>query len=239
MDSKSSSDFERKYEDGKSESFTWIMSPLGVCNFQGRVPTRGMVVPVTLIDEETKSQRHGNFYAEESRGGINLFQMTDGKTRKMILRWKPIGPKESHDELWNKQFDSHENVKLLDDMIDEWAENEEYIEIDFPERHESGSRKGKSSKRKRKVIKRPRIRTVEDKFYVAKGPIQGCKSQYMIDGALKCLKLGKSSIIIFEETGHLVQFKERLDQEFKSMKTSFRSVQAIVQSSFNLRCRKK
>lgn len=226
MDSKSNSDFERKYEDAKDETFTWIMSSTGVCNFQGRVPAKGMVVPVNLIDEETKIQRPGNFYAEESRGGINLFQMTDSRTKKNILKWKPIAPKESFDELWNRQFEPHENVKLLDDMIDEWAENEEYIEIESDESHQSGSSKGNSSnssKKKRKVTKKLRIRTVKDKFYVAKGPIQGCKSQYMMDGALKCLRLGKSSIIIFEQVGHLVQFKERLDQQFQSIRNSFQS----------------
>jgi hypothetical protein len=221
MNSKSNSDFERKYEDVKDETFTWIMSSTGECNFQGRVPARGPAVPVNLIDEETQIQRPGNFYAEELRGGINLFQMTDSRTKKNILKWKPIAPKESFDELWDKHFEPHENIKLLDDMIDEWAENEEYIELESDETHQSGSRKGgssNSSKRKRKVVKKPRIRTVKDKFYVAKGPIQGCKSQYMMDGALKCLKIGKSSIIIFEETGHLVQFRERLDQEFQSIR---------------------
>jgi hypothetical protein len=226
MDSKYNFDFEHKYEDATDETFTWIMSSTGECNLQGRVPARGMVVPVNLIDEETKIQRPGNFYAEELRGRINLFQMIDSKTRRTILKWpKPIAPKESFDELWDKYFESHENIKLLHDMIDEWAENEEYIEIDSSETHQSGSHGGNSSrkKQKRNVVKKPRLRTVKDKFYIAKGPIQGCKSKYMIDGALECLKLKKSSIIIFEETGHLIQFRERLDQEFGKIKKWFRT----------------
>lgn len=221
MDYKSAADLEHKYDDSKEESFDWIVLPNGVYNFQGRVPTRGNMVPINLIDDETKTQREGNFYAEEINGGINLIQMIDGQGR-IIQRWRSLPPKESFDELWNKQFDDHENIKQLDEMIMEWSENEEYIEVESDKKNHSGSSKGKSSKKEKKIVKKLKIRTVKDKFYVAKGPIQGCKSQYMMDGALKCLKIGKSSIIVFQQTGHLIQFKERLDQEIERIKNNIR-----------------
>jgi hypothetical protein len=227
MDAKFDEKFEHKYEDYKSDSITWFRSSNGTYDLQGRIPTRGRIVPINLIDEITRIQIPGNFHAEEKNGGINLIEVPDNGSGKIIYRWRPAPPEDSIDGLWNKQFESHENIKLLDEMIEEWADNEDYIEIDLNNKNDKNNKKSASGSNRnrssgRRIIKKQKIRTVKDKFYVAKGPIQGCKSQYMMDGALKCLKLGKSSIIIFEETGHLIQFKERLQQEIDRITLNFR-----------------
>jgi hypothetical protein len=223
MDSKSANDMEHKYDDSKDESCDWIASPSGIYVSQGRIPTKGTIIPINIIEEETKTQRSGKFYAEEKDGEIRLIQVVENQHGKIIYRLKPEPIKDSLDDKWNRQFEANQNTKLLDEMIQEWGENEEYIEIEIELKHKSGSNKGKSSETKRKIVKRPLIKTVKDKFYVAKGSIQSGKSQFMMDGALKCLKngtSGKSSIIIFQQSGHLIQFKERLDTLIQRIKTN-------------------
>jgi hypothetical protein len=220
MDSKVASDMEHKYDDSKDQSYDWIALSSGIYTSRGRIPTKGETIPINIIEEETKTQRNGNFYAEEKDGEIRLIQGMGNQPGKIIYRLKPEPIKDSFDDKWNKQFDANQNTKLLDEMIQEWGENEEYIEVEIEQKHKSGSNKGKSSGMKRQIVKRPLVKTVKDKFYVAKGSIQSGKSQFMMDGALKCLKNQKSSIIIFQQSGHLIQFKERLDTLIQGIKTN-------------------
>lgn len=226
-------DFEQKYRDSDENldtTFTWIISDNGNrVNFQGNVPKSNEIVQINLVEEKTLAPREGRFYAEENEGEIILFEMVTERQRKVLFRWMLVPSKNSFEDLWNKHFDDHENVKLLDEMMKSWKENEEYIEVNFTDVKtiKNSNSSNISEQRllipKKKIIKRKLVRAVKDKFYVAKGPIQGCKSQYMIDGALKCLQNRKSSIIVFQETGHLIQFKERLEQEIESITSNFRN----------------
>lgn len=223
-------DFERKYEDLPEHDFpTWIISPDGNCDFQGRVPKSGENIRINLLEEKSHLPRAGNFCAQEENGEIILFEMVEERRHKILFRW---GPKDIFNDVWDRHFQDHENVGLIDDMIKSWKENEEYVDLNFNDRM-NGSTRNRNSREIRRIVRRKRICAVKDKFYVAKGPIQGCKSQYMIDGALKCLRNGKSSIIIFQETGHLIQFKERLEQEFNLISTK---IQESGKQCFPLVC---
>lgn len=236
IESKYSESEDSKYE--HKEEFTWIISTNGkYVNCQGRIPQRGKSIKIRLLNEGCLSERKGNYLAEEVDSEIILYEIIDNK-KHIIYRWKPFFTDDSKtanlndsknynediksdskesDDAWNKQFSGHENLEILDEMLTEWKNNEQYEEIDFPSKEKSNSKDKSSSNVSHKKSKKKVIRAVKDKMYLIKGKIQSGKTQWMTDGIIKLLLQGKSSVIIFRQMGDLIQFKERLDERFQEI----------------------
>ena len=228
MDSKYP-DFEHKYDDDVKLP-VWTAHINGT--YKGPTPPPGSAVEIVLIEESTGLPKEGNFWAEEQEGEITLYRLIDNGGAKVKWHETTILVGGSFASVWNRQFVDHKNTEVLDNMMSEWRNNEEYVEIELEEEKtnnkksqsdkKSGKNSGKKNSKRKVLVRKVRVRTVKDKFYVTKGPIQGGKSEFMMDGALKCLKDKRSSIIIFEETGHLIQFKERLTQTIDSIMKNIR-----------------